>query len=699
MRRWTFAVLAVTLIAPAYAADWTYNMAFTQWSGSNDADRYYTNTPEACDERAAEIAAAGYDAVICSGYHFRLNWLDHDEDVRKITRMIVEACHNHGLKVIEHLDLTVAYYDAYPLAWANPDWFQLHAADMMTRHRIFCLNNPEFQRFYLDYVQRFQRETGVDAWQMDEISWLGRGFCGCRWCREKWREEKGRDYPAVEGPGFFGRALKDPDYREWMRWRGKCINDFYDTIREGLVAINPEVVLFDYTTTPQSSPWAWTRGAPYEVQAKSVDTIGTELNPVPFDSYPYIAGLLAQRRALGEVAGLPAWAKFDITDPSAYFCWAFGRTVGHSIWWSLRPDNDVIPPERLLEWPWQMDDQTAQLDADIGVLLSGSTRDLVREFDYFSTEFEGWLQALLLHPFATRPIIESELAQSDALDDYKLIVLPNATAISPEQKAALMAYVRAGGRLLLTYEAGTLNHDGAPSEDPLLAEAGVTLLDESASIEGGPDVPMHRIETEPDTRIVVEAEGMPLLTSREVDAGEIWYYAPRAGKLAFEQRQLPAKYSRGGGYTPPEAPRMVDELAEIATEVLQDTIYFEPAVAPDDDGDGRLPLVNAPRGLLAWVYEAEHDGRPGRCIHLLNCTGRDYEEGEPIEFDHENPPPTPSLPDLTLYLPGDVSEAVFATPEKTGSRALSVTDHEGMTATIIPRGSFETYGVVWAYDE
>ena len=123
----------------------------------------------------------------------------HPNDLRRIVRTITEACHRHGLRVIEHMDLTIGYYDAYPLIWEHPDWLQVHAADMLTVHRIFCFNNEEFRAFYLDYARRFQRETGIDAWQMDEIQWLGRGYCGCAACREKWAREQGRPYPAVEG--------------------------------------------------------------------------------------------------------------------------------------------------------------------------------------------------------------------------------------------------------------------------------------------------------------------------------------------------------------------------------------------------------------------------------------------------------------------------------------------------------------------
>jgi len=118
MRRWIAAMIVLCAAAiPAHAADWTYNMAFTQWAGSNDADRHYTNTPEECEARAEAIAAAGYTAVILSGYHFRLNWLERDGDVREIVRMIVEACHRHGLKVIEHVDLTVGWSTMTPTRW------------------------------------------------------------------------------------------------------------------------------------------------------------------------------------------------------------------------------------------------------------------------------------------------------------------------------------------------------------------------------------------------------------------------------------------------------------------------------------------------------------------------------------------------------------------------------------------------------
>lgn len=688
------AVMLGLAVSPqsARAADWCYNMAFTQWAGSNNADRYYTSTPEYCDARAAQIAAAGYRAVILSGYHFRLNFLDRDDDVRRITRTIVEACHRHGLRVIEHLDLTIGYYDAYPLIWEHPDWLQLNAADMLTRHRIFCFNNPEFRAFYLDYARRFQRETGIDAWQMDEIQWLSRAYCGCAACREKWRREQQRPYPAVAAPGFFDRGMSDPEYRRWMHWRGECLNEFRTLVRDELRALHPDVRMFTYTTAMQSSPGIWTRNSDYYSRSFTCDTIGTELNATPFPSYPFIAGLLAQRRALAEVRGLPAWAKFDITVPSAYFCWAFGRACGHSLWWSLSPDNEHPRPRDLLGWPWQMDDARARLDADIAVLLSASTRDLSSENDYFQEEFDGWLQALLLRPFATRVLLESELRAPRALDRYRLIVLPNCTAVAPADRDALMAWVRRGGRLLLTYEAGTLTPDGEPAPDPLAAETGVEPVGAVAGgfvIDEGPAEPFAAPALEVRARgaevlatMTAAGRRMPLLTRWPVGDGAVYYLAVKLGPAAWERAQLSEHYRRGG-FVPAEDPRAADAIRALAARVLADVPH--------------LRLEGAPPGLLAWPYRTERDGRPARAIHLLNCTGRALAPGDPVEFDAENPPPTPPLPELTLHLPGAVSAAVLATPERSEPIALAV--EPGAEATItIPANAFATYGVIWAYD-
>ncbi|MBM4081126.1 MAG: hypothetical protein FJ278_15595, partial [Planctomycetes bacterium] len=89
--------------------DWTFNMAVSGWVTSNAGNRYHTFRPEAAEKRAAEIAAAGFKAVMTNGYHFRLNFAGRDEDVRRIAKTIADACHKHGLRVVEHHDWTIHF--------------------------------------------------------------------------------------------------------------------------------------------------------------------------------------------------------------------------------------------------------------------------------------------------------------------------------------------------------------------------------------------------------------------------------------------------------------------------------------------------------------------------------------------------------------------------------------------------------------
>ncbi|MBM3891015.1 MAG: hypothetical protein FJ388_18030, partial [Verrucomicrobia bacterium] len=300
------AVLLATLTAHAAGpADWLYNGAFANWMTSNAGNRYHTFTPESAEKRAAEIAAAGFKAVITSGYHFRLNFASRDADIRRIARVIADACHKHGLKVIEHHDWTIHFYDGYPLVFEHPDWLQVSSKDMITRHRIFCINNPEFQEAYLDYLRRYQRETDTDAYQLDEIQYLDREYCGCRHCRAKHARDTGRPWPPTRDPAFWEGEHARADYRDWMRWRARSLGEFRERIGNELRKIRPDVAMFDYTTMLQSNPVGFGRGAMIEERGFADDTFGTEVNSAVFASHPYVYATLKSRLALGEAKGKP----------------------------------------------------------------------------------------------------------------------------------------------------------------------------------------------------------------------------------------------------------------------------------------------------------------------------------------------------------------------------------------------------------
>ncbi|MBM4049686.1 MAG: hypothetical protein FJ279_31710, partial [Planctomycetes bacterium] len=596
-------ILLLMLCLPGRAArgegpDWTFNMAVAGWVTSNAGNRYHTFTSEAAEKRAAEIAAAGFKAVMTNGYHFRLNFAGRDADIRRIAKTIADACHKHGLKVVEHHDWTIHFYDGYPYVFQRPYWLQVNAADMITRHRIFCINNPEFQEAYLDYLRRYQRETDTDAYQLDEIQWLSREYCGCRHCREKYKQDTGRDCPPTHDAAFWEAAHGREDYRHWMRWRSRCLGDFRGRIGQELRKVRPDVKMFTYTTVLQSDPAGFDRGAMIEEKGRYDDTLGTEVNSTPFVAYPYIYATQKSRLALAEALGKPTVLLNNLTPMTAYFVWAFGRTCRASLWYHLVEVKDGPPQERLLKWPYQMDDSISRSAADIAVFLSASTRDLSSDRDYFHREFEGWLQALCLNHNDARVLLESQLKPGVDLASVRLIVLPNVTALSSEQAALLLDYVRKGGRLLLTHEAGTLDEHGAASATPLLVQAGVKPLDAvqgkftlRLGASGEYELRMKNIAVEKGTRVLGRANGSagdwPLLTARQVERGQVFYLAAKLGPLAFEDKQMPTSQYKSK-FAPPKNARAVDMIAAAVDVALADVPRFR--------------VLGAPRGLLATIY-------------------------------------------------------------------------------------------------
>ena len=92
-------MLCVLSTRAAERGHWFYNVSFVNWVTNNAGSRFHTFTPESAEKRAAEIAAAGYKAVVTSGYHFRQNFMSREAEVNRIagvlpgTTDVVDASH------------------------------------------------------------------------------------------------------------------------------------------------------------------------------------------------------------------------------------------------------------------------------------------------------------------------------------------------------------------------------------------------------------------------------------------------------------------------------------------------------------------------------------------------------------------------------------------------------------------------------
>lgn len=121
----------------------------------------------------------------------------------------------------------------------------------------------------------------------------------------------------------------------------------------------------------------------------------------------------------------------------------------------------------------------------IALLYSQTT---VERFDYREDkpshlgELKGFAKALLQSKILFDVITEADL--TERLDDYQVLILPNASCLSEQQKASIRQFVAQGGGLIGSYEAGMYDSSGHRAADDDLADVfGVQYSHETSPFE------------------------------------------------------------------------------------------------------------------------------------------------------------------------------------------------------------------------
>jgi len=91
-----------------------YNASMMEWGGDNLVDRLAMVSPEAARKRAEQLKELGINLVIYNGRHFRLSYQNEWPAIAQEARIVTEACHAAGIRVIEHHDFTIPAYSGYP---------------------------------------------------------------------------------------------------------------------------------------------------------------------------------------------------------------------------------------------------------------------------------------------------------------------------------------------------------------------------------------------------------------------------------------------------------------------------------------------------------------------------------------------------------------------------------------------------------
>jgi len=667
------------------SAVWAWNCVATNWTVYNDGDREQFDTLEQAEVRAKEIYELGFNAVNISGEHFRYNLQDRYETTAQHTRLFVEACRKYGIKTIEHHEFTIPQVDGYRKLEHDFEWLQ---RDIVTGayDRWFCINNPEFRQKYLDYLIDYQKKTGVDGYMLDEIAFCGIRSCGCKYCREAFKEATGETMPSPAPAEMVG-DMKNALWRRWLSWRTQAVGDANKFFRDGLRKVREDLVFWTYSSV-FTHPAVLYGGICMHENMKGADTPGMET--MARHVYANWRPLIAEMRVRGGLAehhSAPSWnLMYSFSEDSCYFAWAMGRMSKQSLWLLRAPSEKAA---RYLRWPEQMKDQHSKIYADIALIMSLQTRNSDVEYTYWYSEFFGWLESLIDLNLQFQVLLDKGI-DIETLREFRCVILPRTACLSDNQMKALVQYMEEGGSVISTAETGLNDEHGVPQENSLLWDkAGIEFVEAAGGLEisGYEDLLAEksleaissphattRIKSKPENEVLAllgsEGDRSPFIVSSSIGKGKMIYIAGTLGRLNF---QYPAYGDAKLHYYRDE-----NALALIKT-LLTDVAGAGERIAFDD----------LPPGVVAFAYEQEIGGQREILIHLLNGMGAAQNNAQPA--DAANIPYPELKGELEFRTKENFTYAVAVSPDWEGKRPLQIEHREGNTYITLAADLLEKY--------
>lgn len=637
---------------PAMAWRWTSNI--TALGPGNKGSFYEFETSDEINRRLDQLQELGYTTILLNGMLIRHAYPEEAPHVQEVVARIARLAHQRGMKVLDHFDVTVIpnLDGAFKLMLDNIDW-TLRDVRNGQPTRGFCINNPHFQKYFYQRITDYVRATHIDGIMLDEITFQKSLYCGCEYCRAKFHHDTGLSLPTDEN----NTDLLNPQsrlWRQWQLWRTTAQGDFCVRLMEQIRKINPDFVWMKYgAPSVFLKPRMLEGGARLSEASRFSNFMGIEslTNNVyaNFRSKFAIAHLFNSLTAEEHIPG------FDLIYHNhqpvfAYAGWALNNMTGHRTW-STQGDQAIEEDaKRYLQWKDNMDIRRAKPMADVAVLLSRSTRDFSPQGETYRENIKGMCQALGDLHVLYQVLLDRDLNLAN-LQKYRLLILPNDSALSDAELDIIHHYIEAGGNVLATGETAMQDEFGFTRKVwPLGKWLGIA-----------------------DTKSSTIAE-------TPIGKGTLVWSAAPLGKPFFES------YARAGvpwAYQPNDA--ALTQLQHLLTQLQPEKPVFQ--------------AVQIPQKILVTAYrQTESNGKNATYIHLYNGTGVTLQKGDKIPGS----PPQNPFPKITKDIIFDIDlpdkstfAAEFVSPDYEGSRKVSVESLGGTRYRVtLAAKDLEAYGMV-----
>ena len=608
----------------------------------------------------------------------RHTYYAHLPRAEKAIKRLTENAHQHGLKVMDHQDLTLLWNIDAGFRAAGERIGQLQRMNInQLPTPYFCFMKKDFREQYFDYMKNFVRNTNVDAMMLDEVMFF-RYCCTCSTCRAEFYKDTNWYLPVNELDKRMNND-NDPLWRAFLNWRKVQVGNFFADLRKAIDEVKPDFSLVAYTTHYgyYSRYASFGNGSDLIEIARGADFLGTEITTR--NQWRGARAVFALRKAknlLRIAYNVPVWALCGTNGSSyevLYTGWALSNMNGQGVW-----VNDSSRPKPgqgdFFKLPENMDIKNSESAAQVALLFSSRGRDWGSGLSATS-EILGTGQVLDTMQIPYDFIGEMSL-NGQQLAKYKLLIIGSCSALTDEEIAAIKEFMRNGGWVCASTTVGWENGLGARRKEwPFIDVLGCDVNRRSIATPStitdpanGQEITIkHKFyyvhpnysKTAPrpkESRLWArnnKNQRYPLVVER--DYGK--------GKFIYQTNSMGLHLCAGEGYV--NKPWDFDpdkNLERIFADYLKQLVI---------DADAACWQTNLPEGVLATVYKNAKAKR--WTIHLLNVRNNHLNKGDIVKFG-VTPDAFPQLAndaEIKLYDMKNVKKVYAVSADFAGRRELA----------------------------
>lgn len=430
-------------------------------------------------ERCAALNADG--VVVSAGgiYAFypsrvRYHHVSAYLDGRDFLKEVVEQGHAAGLRIIARVDFSKAREEVFR---DHPDWFSRRADGSPSKSARFyqsCPNSPFANgAFAFPVVREILERYAVDGFHLNAGGFPG--YCYCRYCKEKFREQFSADLPA--------RAdWKDATWKQFVAWRYDVSAAHFARLHTAMEEVRPGV-FWTGELAGLDEP-SWMRNRAYDIVrlARSCSSLMSTIdNPTPGTDMRWVTGMTASyARSMGNrppIINLKAhirdggWPRASM--PAAEYAMCAWQAIAHGAGLKM-PIFGVPGPQEdernlglisealgtLKKHAWVYED--ARQLAPVALVWSHRTLEFYGQDDPKARYAENayGLYAALVESHIPCVVVGDDWLAADRLKGFRGLVLPNLASMNETQCRAVSDFVRAGGGLLATHETSLYQDNG-----------------------------------------------------------------------------------------------------------------------------------------------------------------------------------------------------------------------------------------------